>query len=155
LVLLEMMIQTLDAIIAREPGNADAARLFSEWRLQSVCADCGRVMAIGESTVKRAQSAYPALFGGAAGAAVGRNRADESKRDERAAKGALLGIALGSLISSASSSKRVFIVSVQMDDGRVEHVPTFAKPQLVIGDRVVRSRVADQVQLSRQVETRL
>jgi hypothetical protein len=142
----------VDAIIAREPGNIEATQLADEWQLRRVCGDCGRVMAIGETTVKQAQSAYPALFAGAAGAAVGRNRGDESKRKESEQKGAMIGIALGSLIASANASRRVFIVSVQMDDGRVDHVPAFAKPQLTVGDRVVRSKVGEQVQLSRQTE---
>lgn len=144
--------QHIDAIQARYPGDAEATQLSANWQLESVCADCGRVMAIGETTVKQAQSSYPALFAGAAGAAAGRGMGSEQMRDENAAKGALIGIVLGSLIASANSSKRVFIVSVQMDDGRVEHVPAFAKPTLAVGDRVVRTRFADQLQLSRQGE---
>lgn len=142
--------QHVDAIVARDPGNTEAAKLSDEWRLPRVCGDCGSVMAIGETTVKQAQSAYPALFAGAAGAAVGRSRGDEAKRKESEAKGAMIGIALGSLIASANASRRVFIVSVRMDDGRVEHVPAFAKPRLTAGDRVVRSKMGEQVQLSRQ-----
>ena len=37
-----------------------------------------------------------------------------------------------------------------MDHGRVEHVPLFKKPMFAIGDRVVRTALGDQIQLSLQ-----
>src|SRR6185312_16798458 len=60
--------QHIEAILARDPNNAEAVQISSEWHLSNACPDCGRVMTIGETTVKQAQSAYPALFGAAAGA---------------------------------------------------------------------------------------
>ncbi|OYY62855.1 MAG: hypothetical protein B7Y51_07575 [Burkholderiales bacterium 28-67-8] len=104
-----------------------------------VCAECGRVIAVSVTEKEGEGSALGLLGGGAAGALLGHQVGSGSGRTLATVAGALGGAYAGKKIEEKVKTHKVWIVSVQFDDGGRGNFEFDKDPGVRVGDAVRKS----------------
>lgn len=103
------------------------------------CAECGRVIAVSVTEKEGEGSALGLLGGGAAGALLGHQVGSGSGRTLATVAGALGGAYAGKKIEEKVKTHKVWIVSVQFDDGARGNFEFDKDPGVRVGDAVRKS----------------
>jgi outer membrane lipoprotein SlyB len=103
------------------------------------CAECGRVVAVSVTEKEGEGSALGLLGGGAAGALLGHQVGSGTGRTIATVAGALGGAYAGKKIEEKVKTHKVWIVSVQFDDGGRGNFEFGKDPGLKVGDAVRKS----------------
>lgn len=103
------------------------------------CADCGRVIAVSVTEKEGEGSALGLLGGGAAGALLGNQVGSGTGKTLATVAGALGGAYAGKKIEEKVKTHKVWIVSVQFDDGGRGNFEFDKDPGLKVGDPVRKS----------------
>ena len=104
-----------------------------------VCAECGRVIAVSVTEKEGEGSALGLLGGGAAGALLGHQVGAGSGKTLATVAGALGGAYAGKKIEEKVKTHKVWIASVQFDDGGRGNFEFDKDPGLRVGDAVRKS----------------
>ena len=104
-----------------------------------VCAECGRVIAVSVTEKEGEGSALGLLGGGAAGALLGHQVGSGSGRTLATVAGALGGAYAGKKIEEKVKTHKVWIASVQFDDGGRGNFEFDKDPGFRVGDAVRKS----------------
>jgi outer membrane lipoprotein SlyB len=105
----------------------------------AVCAECGRVIAVSVTEKEGEGSALGLLGGGAAGALLGHQVGSGTGRTLATVAGALGGAYAGKKIEEKVKTHKVWIVSVQYDEGGRANFEFDRDPGLRVGDAVRKS----------------
>ncbi len=105
----------------------------------AVCAECGRVIAVSVTEKEGEGSALGLLGGGAAGALLGHQVGSGTGRTLATVAGALGGAYAGKKIEEKVKTHKVWIVSVQYDEGGRANFEFDRDPGLKVGDAVRKS----------------
>ena len=105
----------------------------------AACPDCGRVIAVSVTEKEGEGSALGLLGGGAAGALLGHQVGSGTGKTLATVAGALGGAYAGKKIEEKVKTHKVWIASVQFDDGGRGNFEFSKDPGLKVGDAVKRS----------------
>ena len=105
----------------------------------AVCAECARVIAVSVTEKEGEGSALGLLGGGAAGALLGHQVGSGTGRTLATVAGALGGAYAGKKIEEKVKTHKVWIVSVQYDEGGRGNFEFDRDPGLKVGDAVRKS----------------
>ena len=105
----------------------------------AACPDCGRVVAVSVTEKEGEGSALGLLGGGAAGALLGHQVGSGTGKTLATVAGALGGAYAGKKIEEKVKTHKVWIASVQFDDGGRGNFEFSKDPGLKVGDAVRRS----------------
>lgn len=98
--------------------------------------DCGQVVSVNEETREGKGSGLGAVAGGVAGGLIGSQIGGGRGKTIATVGGIAGGAYAGHQVEKHMKSRKVYVLTVKMDDGQTRNFESAQKPQMIAGDRV-------------------